>query len=462
MTPDAHPRVVEVFLTWGVGSEGWVLATKYVREGEAFVVGEAAGADVLVPREVLGRDSVALVTWDGAPVVLPTRRSRAWVDGGAAGAEPLYLADLAPGSVVDVAIGAFTLRARLVEAVKSGAGGGTAIDLADARGLALSAAIHASLIILLALRMPALERSTAAEIEHEASATREHLLAASAQREAETPIHHERWRGDDPARGRAPVEPVRALPHVAAAVVDAPVAVGGPARETGSRASVGERAEIGRVGASFAELLRVDPNESNPWKDATASLDGHVSQTNALFADDAPDRWGVGGVTLSGVGEGAAAKWDAIPLKSVGGLTSDGIQAQIAAMDPNGFGHVPSVRHGVRGAGVSHPEQFPTETIPASVIAGVMRANAGRFAVCLGIGLRKNPQLAGRVDVAFTIGVDGVVTDAHDEHGEQRELADEAVRACVVKTVFALTFPPPPRGRPMRTTYPFQLGLPQE
>ncbi len=84
----------------------------------------------------------------------------------------------------------------------------------------------------------------------------------------------------------------------------------------------------------------------------------------------------------------------------------------------------------------------------------MLRANAGRFRMCLEPGLRRNPRLAGRVNVAFVIGADGRVTTAHDAGGA---LDDDQVRRCVVQTFFGLSFPRPPLGT-QAVTFPIGLG----
>jgi hypothetical protein len=165
---------------------------------------------------------------------------------------------------------------------------------------------------------------------------------------------------------------------------------------------------------------------------------------------------------LSGVGLGGGGKVGYVGDDGPPGgvLSADAIQAQIASMDPNGFGHVKDTRgHIPRGPQVRFPSELPSERVPASVIASVVRANAGRFHVCHGIGLRRNPTLAGRVQVAFTIDAKGQVTLAHDAGGA---LEDEDVRRCVVKAFFGLTFPPPPRGGTQNVTFPIVLGAPSE
>ena len=57
-------NVVEVVLTWGGDGGGSVLATKYLRPGNRFSLGEGDGCDALVPAEVLGGAAADVVAFE--------------------------------------------------------------------------------------------------------------------------------------------------------------------------------------------------------------------------------------------------------------------------------------------------------------------------------------------------------------------------------------------------------------
>jgi hypothetical protein len=78
-----------------------------------------------------------------------------------------------------------------------------------------------------------------------------------------------------------------------------------------------------------------------------------------------------------------------------------------------------------------------------------IRANLNQLRFCYEKELRKDPQLAGKVTVKFTIGNAGKVTEARAE-GMGAEVA-----ACVTQAVKAIAFPKPKGGGIVNVTYPF-------
>lgn len=64
----------------------------------------------------------------------------------------------------------------------------------------------------------------------------------------------------------------------------------------------------------------------------------------------------------------------------------------------------------------------------------------------------KNPQLAGRVVVRFTIGETGMVTDSEVKSST---LGNAAVENCVVRAFLGWEFPKPPDGNPIPLIHKF-------
>lgn len=180
--------------------------------------------------------------------------------------------------------------------------------------------------------------------------------------------------------------------------------------------------------------------------------DAPPAPVNLPPPDAAP---GVHGAAQPLVGEARAAWWAAARNVPVGPLDSrDGyaaIRAQIAGWNPKLLTgtYVP------RGSGAAHPDETPSRAIPATVIASVIQANAGRFRVCHGAGLPQSATISGQVLVAFVIKPDGHVSAAHDAGG--MSFPDDAVRACVVRAVSQLSFPKPPDGGTQQVTTPILL-----
>ncbi|MEJ7729569.1 MAG: AgmX/PglI C-terminal domain-containing protein [Polyangiaceae bacterium] len=90
--------------------------------------------------------------------------------------------------------------------------------------------------------------------------------------------------------------------------------------------------------------------------------------------------------------------------------------------------------------------------LPAEAIQRTVRLQAGRFRACYARGLRKNPELAGRVATRFLIDRSGAVSHSEDAGSD---LPDAEVVACVVRHFRALAFPVPPDAGVVTVVYPF-------
>jgi hypothetical protein len=453
---------VELTLTWGEGPTAHVLATAYLAPGARFVLGEAPGCDAIVPVDALGALQADVVRWEtlaggeAAPFAIapPSARVGVWVDGEAVAITPGPILLTTP-VVVRASFGGFSLRARLVsrDEPEDEVRRAPPFDRRTLGTIALSAALHATAFTIFALASSAPEQTA-----RDALTTRQRLLAASAAREAESP---------PPPPSRAWAQEVSRRRASAGAPLDVPrpplpsrvpsADQGGPELLAPSAARTAAIAGVGKDG--FIALLRglkADAEKSKPWTDALAAIgtdDAHGAHAQALFGAESAASAGVGDLRLSGTGLGGGGKvGSGGELKGMlGGLTTDIVKDQIHAMDPDGIGF--SRVRDTRGRLERHPP--PPPRIPRHVIDGIVRANGQRFEMCLAMGQRTNPRLAGRVDVSFVIGVDGQVTAARDVGGV---LADDRVRQCVVRIFFGLTFPRPPSGGTQDVTYPMSLG----
>jgi beta-lactamase regulating signal transducer with metallopeptidase domain len=93
------------------------------------------------------------------------------------------------------------------------------------------------------------------------------------------------------------------------------------------------------------------------------------------------------------------------------------------------------------------------ERLKPEAIQEVVRQNFGYFRVCYQNALKAQPNLRGRVTVAFTIDQDGSVLEPTD-HGS--DLPDPAVVQCVVRSFGYLSVPPPSGGQ-VTVIYPIQF-----
>ena len=138
----------------------------------------------------------------------------------------------------------------------------------------------------------------------------------------------------------------------------------------------------------------------------------------------------------------------------VGGLLAS-LERRLSAPQPGGFVHLPD-REARPWA--SHPEQSLQPPYPVlsdgrldrEAVRGVVRAHARNLLSCLGEG---RGSAKGHVAVTVTVGSFGHVVAAHDAGGD----APVDVRECIVRGLYALTFPIPERGT-ATVTYPLPLA----
>jgi hypothetical protein len=469
-------NVVEVVLTWGGDGGGCVLATKHLRRGDRFSVGEGEGCDALVPAEVLagagggfaaerrGGQILDVVTYDaGGALVVSPPGAQVWVNGLPASDGAIALA---AGNVVDVAFGAFTLRARLVEAEACATSFSPAVEASDYGGLALSALAHLGVLAALALFLPALGATDDEEISRDQMLTMQHLLTASAEREEDA----------KEAEEQAPAD--SALDHGASGggrAIGKAGAMGTPnaPREAGHWSAAGDDPrELQRLSHEEKQALvkdfgmlgllasmNADPNAPTvPWGDVLRGVD-RQSRLGGLFGPDAADSWGLGGLTLGGNDEGGGGNNLGLGINEVGDLSAS-LDRRIGQHDPGGFGHGCGGRpclvvgtHHV-GAGLRMPREVTTNgRLPQDVIQRIIRQNMGRYRNCYESGLRTNPALEGRVEVRFVIDRQGQVSMAQDGSSD---LPSDGVRSCIVKSFYSLSFPSPENGT-VTVVYPMVL-----
>jgi hypothetical protein len=91
--------------------------------------------------------------------------------------------------------------------------------------------------------------------------------------------------------------------------------------------------------------------------------------------------------------------------------------------------------------------------LPPEVIRRIVRQNTARFRKCYEAGLAKDASLKGKVVARFVIGKDGSVANVTDGGSD---LADGAVKKCVLQAFRALSFPAP-EGGVVTVTYPLDF-----
>jgi hypothetical protein len=87
-------------------------------------------------------------------------------------------------------------------------------------------------------------------------------------------------------------------------------------------------------------------------------------------------------------------------------------------------------------------------------IAAVINKNLGQVRFCYEQGLQADPNLNGRVAVAFTIGGNGAVKVANVDNSTMNS---KAIEDCIVMRLKTWQFPLPQGGVDVKVTYPFVL-----
>lgn len=136
-----------------------------------------------------------------------------------------------------------------------------------------------------------------------------------------------------------------------------------------------------------------------------------------------------GGTAPAGLGLSASAPALAKPAAPLGSGTGQGFGSGHGRLGASHQTRVPRVRIGA----------FTTSgALPVEMTNRVVRQSYGRYRLCYEGGLRRNPNLQGRVAGRFTIRPEGSVADVANAGSD---LPDAGVVACILKAFSGLAFP---------------------
>jgi hypothetical protein len=463
---------VEVLIQWGTT----VLRVEHLTPPRSFYVGEGGErgdrCDYHVPAEKLGIPRTPLVLADGGSVylvVLPRARGTIEVPGQPARTLQAVAAQqatpyaeivgahqivLPPGVKAVMEIGGLVFRVAAVPAGKPLEHGLFATsDLSSMLHVGLSLAAHAGMLGALAFFVPANGLLDEEGLSRDRQYLIQQYLSASAEREAEQ-------------REALPAE----TNDVREGGSGAPSAgeegsLGDPTtRESKHRYGVAgpkdnpdvhiSRQEAIRLAADFGiiGLLQTgaggDPNTPTArWgRDDSLGRDARNALGN-MWGDAIENAFGARGLGLSGMGEGSGGLGEGIgmgPIATIdhGGGNGSGNGFGPGNGMPGSHGRVPPA-HVTTVPNPRFGEGTVNGHIPREVIQRIVRQNHGRFKLCYEQGLRRNPNLQGRVAVRFVISRDGAVADARNGDSD---LPDVSVVQCVVAVYYSLSFPAPEAG----------------
>ncbi|WP_394823001.1 AgmX/PglI C-terminal domain-containing protein [Pendulispora albinea] len=447
---------IEATLSWGDD----VLEVRHLPAGAGVSIGERADCTFCVPTSQLppphvGSDRVELLAAGSA----------------ALGRDAPLLIELGP----------FRIRLRLVPAGRHVPFAWWAALKESALGsVGTSLAVHAMLVGSLAMFLPSLGADDDEAIVRDRIYTMQKYLLSAAERERDAQQESAGPAGgpaESDASGKQALNESGIMGRVNAPTTHGYWSARGDAKPheaTLSReAHAMELAQVrdfGLLGILATSSLS-DPNAPVvPWGENLRGAD-RESHLGAMWGNDPGDNGGIGGLGLSGTGEGGC------PAGSVhcGQGIGVGDIGQLGHQLDDHLGHCvgPNCGRGpggdgrgigsspILGAHVPKPPRIRTcgdqacgfeamGRIPPEVIQRIVRQNAGRYRLCYEHGLRDNPSLNGHVRVKFVIDRNGAVSLAQDGGSD---LPDERVRSCVVQSFYALAFPSP-EGGTVRVTYP--------
>lgn len=93
--------------------------------------------------------------------------------------------------------------------------------------------------------------------------------------------------------------------------------------------------------------------------------------------------------------------------------------------------------------------------LDAAQIRTVIRGGMAGIRNCYTEGLKKDPELKGKIDVGFTIDPEGKVKNPSAKNTS----FDAATSDCIVKAIGRLTFPKPSDGKEVEVVYPFLMNV---
>ena len=202
------------------------------------------------------------------------------------------------------------------------------------------------------------------------------------------------------------------------------------------------REEVATFG--ILSLLAGDAAGAHAGNSAFAAETGPSAMGN-IFGQTIDDAAGMGGLGLTGPGQGAGGYGAGVKLGSIGTIGH-----ATGVGDAKGFGagavakrreHVPGNYSLVwdGGGGTQVNGRLPPEAVQR-----VVRQSFGRMRACYEAGLTQNPDLEGRVTVKFVIDREGQVALASP--WSDTTIADVKVAQCVTRAYQAMAFPKPEGG----------------
>jgi len=193
---------------------------------------------------------------------------------------------------------------------------------------------------------------------------------------------------------------------------------------------------------------------ASPYGAAFAVGNDDEDVWGGLTGTEVGEAFGVGGLGLVGTGRGGGGTGEGtIGLGNVGLIGKGG-----GGGTGSGYGRGSGSGFGGRGKRVPRVRQAKAQVKGAmdkDIIRRIVRQHINEVRHCYNQGLVRDPNLAGRVSVQFTIGPTGAVPVAVVANSSVK---DKNVGNCIAKAVRRWKFPRPTSGGNAVVTYPFVLN----
>jgi hypothetical protein len=480
---ESSADAVEIRVAWG----HTVLRVAHLTPPRAFYVGsdvsKDAKADVVVPMEALGALRAPLVTVDGGSISvvvfaraagtieLPGQPAMSVADAIARGlAQPSLELEgamairLPAGAKAHLESGGFTFDVASVKAAKKVAGR-VRLDGKSLPYTALSLALHLGILGAAATFMPPLAMADEGTIPQDQMAMIQHMLATTAEREPEQKQEEATSDSTKPneregGTGAQAMGESGKMGSQTSNATNRRYAVEGPADNADPHIA---KSNLLRDAASFGMIGLLnsaaagDPNAPTAiWgRDEALGNDPRSAMGN-MWGQEIGDAQGIGGLGLTGIGEGGGGRYEGIGVGVLGTIGHGSGLGNGQGFGP-GSGYSRSLGRGKHDGHTPVMRVANTVVsghIPPEVIQRIVRQNFGRFRLCYENGLRNSPNLAGRVSVRFVIGRDGSVSNAGNGGSD---LPDPGVVSCVTRAFYGLSFPQPEDGI-VTVTYPIMFS----
>ena len=457
----------EITVSWN-GNIQHVVHRELEADGSwAFTIGEEPSCHFIVPTEMLNHETkVPLVELRGAEIsVLPLLGSRGKVVAASEKETPFDFVDdisphdnrsisLARGELLEMCLGCWMFRVRYTDCPRL-APMKTTINWTSSYYLGFSAVLHGVFLLLIALVPPDAAGLTL-QADESSNIYLDIFLSA---REASSPDitrGTEVGSGGDVAGGNG--KRANQLEGQAGSR---------DARRTNRRRGTKKLPSVAELTRAKNAVKERNQNQlgilshlshdglfSSSLKQQLASGPDPENLIGALRGDKIGANYGNGGLGVVGVGRGGGGDatlnigmdW----REHFSGARSSGRGGIDSGMGPGTRLRSRSNRSEVRvrmGAVVKG-------SIPKGVIRRIVRGHKQQIRFCYEQGLRRRPDLSGRVAVRFVISGRGVVINSTVL---DTSLGDPGVEKCITDAVRRFVFPKPEDGGVVLVTYPFSL-----